>query len=308
MRVYRHCTQDLSTSCIPCMKSTYTEKPNGLDRCYGCKLCDLELGLTVVQECTVFSDTICTCIEGFHCLDPSSSGCKTCQKHRSCSPGQYIRKKGSSVVDTQCEECPDNTYSDGSLETCKPHTDCQSEGLAKPGTPASDAECKQSSVNTAVIAGTIFGVVAPISVIAILLVYKCLQNNKGGSMEKEKGKEGYTPVPGVTMTSGTDTVAVSVENSPGHGTSSQESSFDNTAGSTIAKDLQVNPMSSSQTWSSHRTSTAQINSNNSNVDTVMHLKATVPHKNVTDLTLYEQSKDVRRDAGTHSQTSSGAVK
>ncbi|XP_041087269.1 tumor necrosis factor receptor superfamily member 14-like, partial [Polyodon spathula] len=92
-RVYRHCTQDLSTSCIPCMESTYTEKPNGLDRCYGCKLCDSELGLTVVRECTVFSDTICTCIEGFYCLDPSSSGCKACQKHRSCSPGQYIRKK-----------------------------------------------------------------------------------------------------------------------------------------------------------------------------------------------------------------------
>ncbi|MBN3283596.1 TNR5 factor, partial [Polyodon spathula] len=102
-RVYRHCTQDLSTSCIPCMESTYTEKPNGLDRCYGCKLCDSELGLTVVQECTVFSDTICTCIEGFYCLDPSSSGCKACQKHRSCSPGQYIRKKEFSV-DRQC--CP----------------------------------------------------------------------------------------------------------------------------------------------------------------------------------------------------------
>ncbi|RXM91587.1 Thrombospondin-2 [Acipenser ruthenus] len=71
MRVYRHCTPDSSTSCIPCRDSTYTEKPNGLDRCYGCKLCD----------------------------------------------------SGSSIADTECEDCPNKTYSDGSLETCKPHTE-----------------------------------------------------------------------------------------------------------------------------------------------------------------------------------------
>ncbi|KAK1159563.1 tumor necrosis factor receptor superfamily member 5-like isoform X1 [Acipenser oxyrinchus oxyrinchus] len=261
MRVDRHCTPDSSTSCIPCMDSTYTEKPNSLDRCRDCKLCDSELGLTVARDCTVFSDTICTCIDGFHCLDSSSSGCKTCQKHRSCSPGQYIKKKGSSIADTECEECPDKTYSDGSLETCKPHTDCQSEGLAKPGTPASDAECKQPSAIAAVIAGTVAGVIALIGALVGALVYKHMHNNKGDNMETEKGKKAYRPIPAVSMTNGTDSVAVSTENTSGHGTSSEESSSDNAVGSTIAKDLQVKSMSSSQTMNSQITSTAQTHSN-----------------------------------------------
>ncbi|XP_058857843.1 tumor necrosis factor receptor superfamily member 14-like [Acipenser ruthenus] len=302
MRVDRHCTADSSTSCIPCRDSTYTEKPNSLDRCRDCRLCDSEMGLTVVRDCTVFSDTICTCIDGFHCLDSSSSGCKTCQKHRSCSPGQYIKKKGSSIADTECEDCPDKTYSDGSLETCAPHTDCQSEGLAKPGTRASDTECKQPSAFTAVIAGTVVGVIALIGVIA--LVYKHMNKNKGDNMETEKGKRTYTPV---SMTNGTDSVTVSVENTPGHGTSSQESSSDNTVGSIIAEDLQGKLMSSSRTRNSQITSTAQTHSNNINGDTPMHIKATVPPKNATDLTQYAQSKDVRRDSGTSSQTSLGAV-
>ncbi|MGH0186636.1 UNVERIFIED_CONTAM: hypothetical protein FKN15_022161, partial [Acipenser sinensis] len=133
MRVYRHCTPDSSTSCIPCTDSTYTEKPNGLNRCRDCKLCDSELGLTVSRDCTVFSDTICTCIDGFHCLDSSSSGCKTCQKHRSCSPGQYIKKKGSSVYractqdsSTSCIPCTRGTYTEepNGLFKCFPCKNC----------------------------------------------------------------------------------------------------------------------------------------------------------------------------------------
>ncbi|XP_058857854.1 tumor necrosis factor receptor superfamily member 5-like isoform X2 [Acipenser ruthenus] len=284
MRVYRHCTADSSTSCIPCMDSTYTEQPNGLDRCRDCKLCDSELGLTVARYCTVSSDTICTCIDGFHCLDSSSSGCKTCQKHRSCSPGQYIKKKGSSIADTECEDCPDKTYSDGSLETCAPHTDCQSEGLAKPGTPASDAECKQPSADTAVIAGTIvgavIGVIALIGALALIraLVYKRMNKNKGDNMKTGKGKGTYTSV---NMTNGTDSGAVSTENTPGRGTSSQESSSDNAVGSTIAR---------------------QTNEQLTNPELTNNIYC-------SDTQQQQQCgyTDVRRDSGTCSQTSSGAV-
>ncbi|MGH0188548.1 UNVERIFIED_CONTAM: hypothetical protein FKN15_030311 [Acipenser sinensis] len=86
-------------------------------------------------------------------------------------------------------------------------------------------------------------------------------------METGKGKGTYIPVPAVSVTNGADSVVVSVEKTPGRGTSSQESSFDNAAGNTIAKDLQFKPMSSSQTRNSQITSTAQTHSNNSNVDT-----------------------------------------
>lgn len=39
-RVKSHCTVESSTSCLPCMTGTYTDQPNGLERCHHCTNCD----------------------------------------------------------------------------------------------------------------------------------------------------------------------------------------------------------------------------------------------------------------------------
>ncbi|XP_074781003.1 tumor necrosis factor receptor superfamily member 14 isoform X3 [Athene noctua] len=40
LRVFKHCTADSSTTCVPCVEGTYTDHPNGLEHCRKCKLCD----------------------------------------------------------------------------------------------------------------------------------------------------------------------------------------------------------------------------------------------------------------------------
>ncbi|XP_005986084.1 tumor necrosis factor receptor superfamily member 14-like [Latimeria chalumnae] len=79
-RVYRYCTPEFGTVCIPCMKGTYMDHPNGLLMCLPCSVCDPELGLSVDQECTYTKNTQCSCQKGYHCIDSQSNGCGTCRK------------------------------------------------------------------------------------------------------------------------------------------------------------------------------------------------------------------------------------
>ncbi|XP_045063273.1 tumor necrosis factor receptor superfamily member 14-like isoform X3 [Coregonus clupeaformis] len=149
-RVYKHCTEFTSTSCVPCVDSTFLDEPNGLMKCKVCTNCDPGLGLKVKQPCRPSSDTVCGTLEGFYCLDPTKDGCRAAQRHSSCKPGQYI------------------SHTDGSLTACQSHTGCESVGLQemKPGFPWSDSECgPQLSHSTA---RGIIGVVASMTVLMIL--------------------------------------------------------------------------------------------------------------------------------------------
>ncbi|KAL6459126.1 hypothetical protein MHYP_G00325980 [Metynnis hypsauchen] len=51
---------------------------------------------------------------------------------------------GTPSKDTESDECENGTYSDGSFQTCKPHSKCEDDGCTeiKKGTPSSDTECK----------------------------------------------------------------------------------------------------------------------------------------------------------------------
>ncbi|XP_051786495.1 tumor necrosis factor receptor superfamily member 14-like isoform X2 [Erpetoichthys calabaricus] len=120
-RVYKHCTADSSTVCVPCVDKTYTDHPNGLPECEVCRDCDEGLALMKIQECTPTSNTICSVLPGYFCIVSSGSSCTIGQKHQSCSPGQFISRKGNAKEDTQCEDCPENTYSNGTLTKCEKH-------------------------------------------------------------------------------------------------------------------------------------------------------------------------------------------
>uniref|UniRef100_A0A3Q2GDR1 Tumor necrosis factor receptor superfamily member 14-like n=1 Tax=Cyprinodon variegatus TaxID=28743 RepID=A0A3Q2GDR1_CYPVA len=81
------------TRCIPCETGTFMNEPNGLTRCFSCFSCDPGSGLSIKQNCTSISDTVfCEPMEGFFCTDLKPGGCGAAQRHRSCEPGQFIRR------------------------------------------------------------------------------------------------------------------------------------------------------------------------------------------------------------------------
>uniref|UniRef100_A0A3B3SY38 TNFR-Cys domain-containing protein n=1 Tax=Paramormyrops kingsleyae TaxID=1676925 RepID=A0A3B3SY38_9TELE len=121
-RVYKHCTGQSSTSCVPCVGLTYTDEPNGLTKCKPCTVCDQGLGLKTVRTCTSSSDTVCGVLEGHYCINPYKGGCRAANKHTACKPGQFI-KQPAEYIDTDCEDCSDNSYSNGSFTSCKSHTE-----------------------------------------------------------------------------------------------------------------------------------------------------------------------------------------
>ncbi|KAL2103271.1 hypothetical protein ACEWY4_000139 [Coilia grayii] len=142
--VVRPCTEDISTTCLPCPPSTFTDKHNGLTRCLSCAVCDTSAGLSVKGNCNSTSDTLCEPLEGHYCTDPIKDGCQGAVEHTKCLPGQYIKQPGSASSDTVCDDCGNNTYSDGTFTSCRPHTQCVSLGLwtRTAGTHTADAECE----------------------------------------------------------------------------------------------------------------------------------------------------------------------
>ncbi|KAM9430490.1 tumor necrosis factor receptor superfamily member 5-like isoform 2-T4 [Salvelinus alpinus] len=170
-RVHKHCTEFTSTSCVPCVDSTFLDEPNGLIKCKVCTNCDPGLGLMVKQPCTPSSDTVCGTLEGFYCLDPTKDGCRAAQRHSSCKPGQYISHTGTTSTDTVCSDCTGDTYSNGSLTSCQPYTQCDTLKLQqiKTGTHWSDSECgPQTSLSMAVIISAVV-VVVVLAVMAVAI-------------------------------------------------------------------------------------------------------------------------------------------
>ncbi|KAG7332615.1 hypothetical protein KOW79_004449 [Hemibagrus wyckioides] len=117
-----HCTELTETTCAPCQGSTYSAKPNGLPVCSNCTMCSTVNRLRVKTKCTRNSDTVCEPLEGFYCTDEHRGSCRYAVEHKKCTPGQYIKQKGTAVKDTECALCENGTYSKGSFQICKQHT------------------------------------------------------------------------------------------------------------------------------------------------------------------------------------------
>ncbi|XP_066546584.1 tumor necrosis factor receptor superfamily member 14 isoform X2 [Amia ocellicauda] len=143
--VKRHCTADSSTTCIPCLKGTFTDQANGLNSCFQCQTCDSGLGLRILHECTTTSNTVCGASSGYYCTERAQDrGCGSAQKHTKCQPGQRTINQGTDTSDTECEDCPLGTFSTHGRD-CTPWTDCalRDEEKIRDGNSTGDVVCQK---------------------------------------------------------------------------------------------------------------------------------------------------------------------
>uniref|UniRef100_A0A3P9DJ08 Tumor necrosis factor receptor superfamily member 14 n=1 Tax=Maylandia zebra TaxID=106582 RepID=A0A3P9DJ08_9CICH len=164
-RVKTHCNEYRSTSCLPCMDGTFTDQPNGLERCIPCTNCHSALGLRVKKQCTATSDTLCKPLEGLYCVHHTGHSCERAHEHKRCKPGQYISQKGTASTDTECSDCSSGTFSNGTFHSCQPHTQCHLLNLQQKtaGTSAADAQCGERSFNVGAAVGGAVGVLIVIT-------------------------------------------------------------------------------------------------------------------------------------------------
>ncbi|XP_026108760.1 tumor necrosis factor receptor superfamily member 5-like isoform X1 [Carassius auratus] len=144
--VYRHCTGNSSTTCIPCTPGTFMSQPNGLDKCFPCKHCAESQGLYIQSKCTTIQNTICDVLHGYHCIDYSDSQCRHAEKHRVCRPGQETKRPGTKTSDTECVDCTPGFYSPSGLN-CTKWTNCAARDdiKAEDGSPVKDVTCVQKN-------------------------------------------------------------------------------------------------------------------------------------------------------------------
>ncbi|XP_051844715.1 tumor necrosis factor receptor superfamily member 14-like isoform X4 [Antechinus flavipes] len=142
------CNTMEGTFCISCGPGTFTTCKHVLKKCLLCKVCDSELSLVTRRECSSTSNTVCGCSPRYFCTDMKDDDCELCAPHRVCSPGQYVKAKGTERNNTICEKCQAGTFStNGSLDQCLPWTNCTAQGLyeERPGTAITDAQCSADS-------------------------------------------------------------------------------------------------------------------------------------------------------------------
>ncbi|XP_078392070.1 tumor necrosis factor receptor superfamily member 5-like [Cetorhinus maximus] len=115
LRVGEHCTPNSGTQCHPCTNKSYQDSYNGDEKCKTCKLCGE--GMFPLKECTLTGDTVCDCLEGFHCDNITDDGCGQCTKHSTCLPGEAMRSKGAYRKDTVCHPQPSGSSISGEAAT-----------------------------------------------------------------------------------------------------------------------------------------------------------------------------------------------
>ncbi|XP_050973420.1 tumor necrosis factor receptor superfamily member 14-like [Labeo rohita] len=175
--VHLHCTDDTTTTCVPCTPLTFIDEANGLTRCFPCTVCDAYQGLRVNKVCTRSSDTVCGPQKGFYCIYKKKGSCRLALQHSECSPGQYIKQAGTDSTDTVCADCTGDSYSNGSFSSCLPHTKCEALGLAEtnPGTHSSDSECRDPPAVAVIVSVLIVTLI--LITVACVLIFKHSEEN-----------------------------------------------------------------------------------------------------------------------------------
>uniref|UniRef100_I3JQQ2 TNFR-Cys domain-containing protein n=1 Tax=Oreochromis niloticus TaxID=8128 RepID=I3JQQ2_ORENI len=99
-------------------------------------------GLSVKQNCTATTDTVCDVLNGYHCKGLiDSNGCSLAEKHSQCAAGQRIKEPGTSTSDTVCEDCEPGFFSKDGVN-CTAWTICsESQIIVEEGNSTSDVVC-----------------------------------------------------------------------------------------------------------------------------------------------------------------------
>ncbi|KAJ0036331.1 hypothetical protein NQD34_005008 [Periophthalmus magnuspinnatus] len=126
--------------CKECDENEYMDKYNTEPLCERQPYCDPNQNFEFPKSTSKTKRFTCLCREGFHC---SSQTCLTCVAHTECEPGYGAKTTGGQTRDTQCEKCPDGTFSDAKSwnSTCKKMTECQSGYDPQGGSSESDNLC-----------------------------------------------------------------------------------------------------------------------------------------------------------------------
>ncbi|XP_055079351.1 tumor necrosis factor receptor superfamily member 14-like [Periophthalmus magnuspinnatus] len=173
--VNKHCTDFRSTLCLPCDTGTYMDEPTGRTECLPCRICASGSGLRVKAPCSSTANTVCEPEEGHFCVGPLDDGsCEASQRHKPCQPGYYIKQPGSASADTECSPCPQDTFSDGTVSACQPHTQCEEKDKVteKEGTPQSDTECAERPQTpiTEISVSVVIGIIVLVAAVAVPVV------------------------------------------------------------------------------------------------------------------------------------------
>ncbi|KAK2841299.1 hypothetical protein Q7C36_012878 [Tachysurus vachellii] len=90
-------------------------------------------------------------LTGYYCIETQGESYRKAKQHSTCVPGQYIYQNGTSLLDTMCKDCSEETYSDGLFMHCKPHTN--------------DAVCSHKPSHL----GLIIGILVPSLLVLVIL-------------------------------------------------------------------------------------------------------------------------------------------
>ncbi|NWX04153.1 TNR14 factor, partial [Caloenas nicobarica] len=140
LRVFKHCTANSSTTCVPCVNDTYTDHPNGLEHCSQCKRCDEGANLVPEVACTHMKNTVCGCPPGYFCSYVGTRDCELCQRYTVCFPGSMVKERGTKTMDNVCEACPPGTSSTADMPyACRPQPKHEESGpgQGEDGNPSS---------------------------------------------------------------------------------------------------------------------------------------------------------------------------
>ncbi|KAM6371826.1 tumor necrosis factor receptor superfamily member 14 isoform 1-T2 [Pluvialis apricaria] len=177
LRVYKHCTANSSTMCIRCVEGTYTDHPNGLERCRDCKLCDKGANLVPEIACTYTKNTVCGCLPGYFCSYFGTEDCELCQRYTVCFPDSMVKERGTKTTDNVCEACPPGTSSTASMPySCTPWPTRKEDGLV-------EGEGGNPSSNSSVMAAV--GSFAAVLVVAAGLAYIWQRRRRKNSVPRE---------------------------------------------------------------------------------------------------------------------------
>ncbi|XP_022045481.2 tumor necrosis factor receptor superfamily member 5 isoform X1 [Acanthochromis polyacanthus] len=163
--------------CTECFDREYQEGYTKESLCNRQPYCDTHLNFEKPVHSKT-AKTICKCIEGFHC---AAKDCKTCVAHTQCGPGQGAQTKGSHTHDTQCEECPEGTFSNETSwsSPCKEWTSCEGTFYTEQkGTSTSDTKCVASSRLHIVVICVVLLVAAVIAALATAFICKAHMKEK----------------------------------------------------------------------------------------------------------------------------------